>query len=235
MWCGLEAFVRLSLLAEMIEIPATTAEKPRGTSARLHLQDDTMDSIQSPIGPIETEAAVFAATACAGQMRSGRRSIPVTAHFEEVAALLALAGSPDSERAAGRLHDVVEDSSVTLAEIEARFGPEVAGIVDGMTDPPEYEGMPLLERKTLQAERIRDKPDAVKRGKIADQTSNLRSLAVDPPTRWTSQKCRAYAEGARRIVAACRGVSPVLEALFDEAHAEVVRVHGAFNPAEETA
>lgn len=191
----------------------------------------TTPAVPDSAGPLEAEAAAFAAAACAGQMRSGRRAIPVTAHFEEVAALMALAGASDSERAAGRLHDVVEDTSVTLAEIRERFGPEVAAIVDGMTDPPEFAGMPLLERKTLQAERIRAKPDAVKRGKIADQTSNLRSLAIDPPTGWTAQKCRDYAEGARRIVSACRGASPVLEALFDEAHAEVARVHGAFAPA----
>ncbi|MBB4634557.1 HD domain-containing protein [Longimicrobium terrae] len=194
--------------------------------------DSSTPAVRAPVGPLEAEAAAFAAAACAGQMRSGRRSIPVTAHFEEVAALMALAGASDSERAAGRLHDVVEDSSVTLAEIRERFGPEVAAIVDGMTDPPEFAGMPLLERKTLQAERIRSKPDAVKRGKIADQTSNLRSLAVDPPTGWPPEKCRAYAEGALRIVSACRGASPVLEALFDEAHAEVARVHGPFRPAD---
>jgi (p)ppGpp synthase/HD superfamily hydrolase len=64
----------------------------------------------------------------------------------------------------------VEDSDVTLAEIGAGFGAEVAVLVDGMTDDPGWEELPRTERKRRQAAHVADRPAGVKRIKLADQT-----------------------------------------------------------------
>lgn len=155
----------------------------------------------------------------AGLFRMNRARQPYHVHVIEVGQLVAQSGGSTEEIAAGLLHDTREDTNATDAEIRALFGDRVADLVDGLTDPEEFAGMPTLERKTLQAERVRGKSDGVKRAKLADGTSNLRSVATDPPVSWTRSKCEAYIEGARRVAEACAGVSLFLESEFRAAHA----------------
>lgn len=131
----------------------------------------------------------------------------------------------DEEIAAAFLHDSVEDTPTTLSEIVELFGAVVGDIVDGLTDPSEFDTLPTLIRKRRQALRIQSKSDSVKRVKIADQTSNLRSVAVDPPVKWNKQKCLDYIEGARLIVMECRGASGFLEIQFDEAYQAAIEAH----------
>lgn len=108
---------------------------------------------------------------------------------------------------------------MTIEDIRAEFGEAVALIVEGLTDPPEMHGLPILVRLTLQAERIRDKGRGVKLVKIADQASNVNSVAPDPPLHWDRQDCLDYIEGAKLVVRACRGTSAYLEVCFDELYA----------------
>ncbi len=169
-------------------------------------------------GLIES-ARAFAVEKHAGLFRLNRGRQPYHVHVLEVGQLVAQSGGTAEEIAAGLLHDTREDTDATDAEIRACFGDRVADLVDGLTDPPEFAGMQTLDRKTLQAERVRDKQDGVKRGKLADGTSNLRSVATDPPVSWTRAKCEAYIEGARRVAEACAGVSLFLESEFRAAHA----------------
>jgi (p)ppGpp synthase/HD superfamily hydrolase len=58
-------------------------------------------------------------------------------HPVEVACLLHEAGYPDEVVAAGVLHDVLEDTDADRAELERRFGPVVAGLVEALTDDPD--------------------------------------------------------------------------------------------------
>ncbi len=55
--------------------------------------------------------------------------------------------------------------------------------------------------------------------KIADKTSNLRSIIESPPSDWSAERKQEYFEWAREVVAGCRGVNVKLERRFDEAHA----------------
>jgi guanosine-3',5'-bis(diphosphate) 3'-pyrophosphohydrolase len=63
--------------------------------------------------------------------------------------------------------------------------------------------------------------------KIADKTSNLRSLLASPPLGWSRRRRLEYFEWAARVVERCRGVSPELEAAFDRARREGLAALGA--------
>jgi (p)ppGpp synthase/HD superfamily hydrolase len=141
---------------------------------------------------------------------------PKILHIEEVAVLTWASGGTDEEVAAAWLHDTIEDTETTQADIVEHFGKEVAALVDGLTDPLDFKELPVRIRKTKQAERIKPMSASVKRVKIADQTSNIHALAVDPTLSMTPDELKGYLEGARKIVEACRGASPFLEKLFDE-------------------
>lgn len=164
-------------------------------------------------------ARAFAIERHEGKFRLNRAREPYSVHVIEVGELVARSGGTAEEIAAGFLHDTLEDTETTLLEIRMRFGDTVAEIVDGLTDPKGFYGMPTLARKTLQAARVRDESDSVKRGKQADGTSNMRSCAVDPPAEWNGQKCRDYVEGARLVSVECAGVSAFLDEEFRKAHA----------------
>ena len=77
------------------------------------------------------------------------------------------------------LHDTVEDTAVTMRELEARFGPTIAGLVDGVTKLTRLE---LQSDRTKQAENFRKLVLAMSRDirvllvKLADRLHNMRTL-----------------------------------------------------------
>lgn len=167
-----------------------------------------------------TRAALVAAEAHAGQTRKGGK-IPYVNHVIEVAHLVAEAGGTPEMVAAALLHDVVEDSDATAEDVGCAFGPCIATLVAGMTDDPDWEGLPRQEKKRLQAAHMATAPRAVRRIKIADQTSNVRDVGRLPEG-WTHREARDYIAGATRVVDACRGADAGLEAAFDAARAEAL-------------
>lgn len=138
---------------------------------------------------------------------------PQILHLQEVADLVWASGGSDIEIAAAWLHDVVEDTPVTLDTIAKEFGNELAELVEGMTDPIEIGRLTLPERKKYQARRIGSENASVRRMKIADQISNVRSL-IDPTIEMTMDEYAEYVEGAMAIASECKGVSAMLDALF---------------------
>ena len=144
---------------------------------------------------------------------------PIFEHIREVAALVREQGGSEAMIAAAWLHDIVEDTDVTLAQVGEWFGPEVRALVDGLTDPADFEAMPLAERKQRQAERIGLLSDDVKRVKLCDQLSNVERVLNNAPTDWSEEEQRTYIEGARRIVLRCRGLWPALDERFERAYA----------------
>src|SRR4030042_6384945 len=140
-------------------------------------------------------AKKFAIEAHAGIFRPNRAREPYSVHLEETAELIEEVGGLEIEIAAGWLHDVVEDTVVTIEEIKVKFGDKVADIVSGLTDPKWPEDISTLTRKKSQATRVKSESKSIKLCKLADQTSNIRSVAVDPPIKWTPQKRRDYVEG----------------------------------------
>ncbi len=140
---------------------------------------------------------------------------PQFEHLQEVADLVWASGGSDAEIVAAWLHDMVEDTPVTLNEIQEKYGKEVAEIVDDLTDPIDFKNYNNAERKQMQADRIKRKSNSVKRIKVADQISNIRLITTDPKLSWGREGNRDYVIGAKKIVEQCRGISSVLDELFD--------------------
>lgn len=77
------------------------------------------------------KAYVWSAKLHAGSLR--KSGLPYLSHPLEVAGILTQLELHENSIAAGLLHDVIEDSSITLEELEAVFGKEIASLVDGVT------------------------------------------------------------------------------------------------------
>ena len=116
-------------------------------------------------------AYAFAEAAHRGQRRKDDRAF--IAHPVHVARLLAARGYDEEVVAAALLHDVVEDTPVTLAEIRERFGARVAQLVECVTEDPE---LPTPERKRAYREGLRRSPDAARAICAADKVCNASDL-----------------------------------------------------------
>jgi (p)ppGpp synthase/HD superfamily hydrolase len=102
--------------------------------------------------PVTRSALEFAAAQHEGQRRDADRA-PFILHPLEVAQLLRGRDYPDPVVAAAVLHDVIEGTDVEYAELEQRFGAEVAVLVRAVSEPP--GGGSYAERKA----RLRDAVD----------------------------------------------------------------------------
>lgn len=177
---------------------------------------------ESKVFGLVERARMFAEERHKGTFRRNKAHEPYRVHCLEVAELVEDSGGSEIEIAAAWLHDTVEDTNTTLDEIEELFGKKVRDIVDGLTDLPEFKGLHTRERKVAQAERLRSESASVKRVKIADQISNIRSVG-DPPVNWNKAKCREYIEGAFLVTKECRGIDDFLDSQFELAHLEAIQ------------
>ena len=173
-----------------------------------------------------SQAADYAARQHIAQRRKGDRAEPYVNHVVEVAAMLAEAtdGADAVLVMGGLLHDTLEDTDATYEDLAARFGPEVAALVGEVTDD---KSLPKDVRKRLQIEKTPSKSRRAKLLKIADKTSNLRSLMHSPPAGWTAERLRDYVVWAGQVVKSCRGLNAALEAGSDEAYAAARQKFGA--------
>ncbi len=113
----------------------------------------------------------------AGQFRKGT-TIPYIVHPFAVAVILAQAGCPDEWIAAGILHDTIEDTDLTLQDIERDFGPAVAAIVQGASEP-EHDTASWEDRKAHTIRYLREEaPLEVRVVTAADKLHNIRSIAA---------------------------------------------------------
>lgn len=122
------------------------------------------------------QAIAFAAQAHDGQVRK-QTNIPYITHPFSVALMLQKLNCSDELIAAGLLHDTVEDTSVSLADIARQFGPEVAAIVEGCSEPD--RSLPWEVRKQHTIDHLRDAPLEVKVVACADKLDNLRAIWAD--------------------------------------------------------
>jgi (p)ppGpp synthase/HD superfamily hydrolase len=101
------------------------------------------------------------------------------------------------------LHDTVEDTNTTEAEIREHFGKPVA---DGVLALTKNKALAKGEAMRDSLRRIRMQPREVWLVKLADRIANLGT----PPAHWTPEKCQAYAEEGQLILDALGEASDVL-------------------------
>ncbi len=155
------------------------------------------------VGLIE-RAHQFGASAHEGQLRASGE--PYITHPVEVAYYLATLQTDAETLAAGFLHDVPEDTEITIPEIEKRFGREVARLVDGVTKLSKFGSARSVEEQ--QAENIRKMFLAMAEDvrvviiKLADRLHNMRTLQylpADKQARIAHQTMEIYAPLAHRL------------------------------------
>ncbi|GAB4359064.1 MAG: HD domain-containing protein [Gammaproteobacteria bacterium] len=163
-------------------------------------------------------ALAFAADKHRDQRRKDTQASPYINHpIDLVNVLCNEAGITDETVLCGAiLHDTVEDTETTLEELEAQFGPTIAGIVEEVTDD---QRLTKAERKQRQIDRAGGASRAARLVKLADKICNLRDMDSAPPAGWDSPRRREYFDWAKAVVDQIRGTHPDLEALFDRAYA----------------
>ncbi|MEO1687254.1 MAG: HD domain-containing protein, partial [Pseudomonadota bacterium] len=125
------------------------------------------------------EAYVFGARAHAGQTRASGE--PYFNHPVEVAAILAELRLDDASIATALLHDTIEDTPATYDEVGARFGGEIADLVEGVTKITKLK-LGDASAQAEQAENLRklllamSKDVRVLLVKLADRLHNMRTL-----------------------------------------------------------
>lgn len=167
-------------------------------------------------------AADMAARWHVHQRRKGIAQEPDINHLLEVASLVAEAtgGTDPDVVIAALLHDAIEDQDVTSEALASEFGQHVADIVLEVSDE---KALPKEERKRKQVENAGKKSHKAKLIKLADKTSNLRTIAISPAADWSVKRKLENIEWAKSVVIGLRGTSPWLEQQFDEAAAVAVR------------
>ena len=131
--------------------------------------------------PAETADAVAAAVRFAVQWHGEQRrptGAPYLDHLLEALEVL-VRGASISDKdvlCAAVLHDVVEDTPCTLAEISERFGPRVAGLVGWVTKPDTQPGEDKAAVKEAYLRGLRDAPHDAVLVKLADRASNVQTL-----------------------------------------------------------
>jgi guanosine-3',5'-bis(diphosphate) 3'-pyrophosphohydrolase len=133
-----------------------------------------------------------------GQLRnSGEAYIT---HSVEVAKILADLQLDSVTVASGLLHDVIEDTEITLADVEAEFGKEIAAIVDGLTKIAKLPTGGSTQERQVESYRkmlLSIAKDArVIIVKLADRLHNMRTLEWLPP-----EKRRRIAQETRDLYA----------------------------------
>ena len=163
----------------------------------LNTFDELKDQIESSEKQLDlalVERAYQAAKKAHGEQRrvSGE---PYIIHPLNVASILVGLGMDTETIVAALLHDVVEDTPVTLEEVSREFGQEVALLVDGVT---KLGKIPFSSREEQQAENIRKMLLAMAQDvrvviiKLADRLHNLRTIDCMPEQKRRDKIGRAH-------------------------------------------
>ncbi|WP_294532534.1 bifunctional (p)ppGpp synthetase/guanosine-3',5'-bis(diphosphate) 3'-pyrophosphohydrolase [uncultured Rhodoblastus sp.] len=148
-------------------------------------------------------AYVFAMRAHGAQKRAS--GDPYFTHPLEVAAILTEMKLDDATIVAAVLHDTIEDTGATRAEIDSLFGAEIGSLVDGLT---KLKKLDLVSKRAAQAENFRKLLLAIAEDvrvllvKLADRLHNMRTLHYVSPekrARIAEETLEIYAPLAGRM------------------------------------
>src|SRR6188474_487785 len=161
------------------------ATEPKKRKPQMMRQYDLIDRVKT-YNPNANEdllnrAYVYAMKAHGTQTRAS--GDPYFSHPLEVAAILTNLKLDDATIVAALLHDTIEDTEATRAEIDNIFGHEIGALVDGLTKLKRLE---LVSREAKQAENLRKLLLAIADDvrvllvKLADRLHNMRTLEFVP-------------------------------------------------------
>lgn len=142
-----------------------------------------MSETATPLGERFVDALAYAARLHRQQTRKGT-AIPYVGHLLAVASLVIEDGGDEDEAIAALLHDAAEDhgGAPRLADIRARFGPRVAGIVEACSDSlaadPRRKA-PWRARKSRLVRHLETAGPDVLRVACADKLHNARAILDD--------------------------------------------------------
>jgi RelA/SpoT family (p)ppGpp synthetase len=172
--------------AVALAAPVPAAKPVRAPRSRMMRQYDLVDRVRA-YNPGTNEdllnrAYVYAMKAHGAQTRAS--GDPYFSHPLEVAAILTDLKLDDATIVAALLHDTIEDTEATRAEIDSVFGPEIGALVEGLTKLKRLE---LVSREAKQAENLRKLLLAISDDvrvlliKLADRLHNMRTLEFVAP------------------------------------------------------
>lgn len=142
--------------------------------------------------------------------------VPYILHPTSVACIVAQFGMDTESVIAALLHDVVEDTHISLEQVRKNFGKDVANIVDGVT---KISKIKLYSREEQQAENVRKMLIAMSNDirviivKLADRLHNMRTIECMPEQKRrdkSRENMEVYAPIAHRL-----GMKAVKEELED--------------------
>lgn len=170
--------------------------------------------------PLAQAALTFASARHANQYRETDHA-PFIAHPIEVGLLLHGDGQPEEVIAAGLLHDTLEKTRTTGAELQRRFGVRIARLVESVSDDPSIDD--YESRKHELCDRIAHAGSSTVAIYTADKISKVRELAPLPTSTLddtTTRSKLAHYRASRRMLRRVAGNSDLV-ALLD---AELDRV-----------
>jgi GTP diphosphokinase / guanosine-3',5'-bis(diphosphate) 3'-diphosphatase len=167
-------------------VPQDDVAPPKRRKPRMMRQFELIDRVKQ-YNPAANEdllnrAYVYAMRAHGEQKRAS--GDPYFSHPLQVAAILTDLKLDDATIAAALLHDTIEDTDATRAEIDRLFGHEIGHLVEGLT---KLKKLDLVSKEAKQAENLRKLLLAIADDvrvlliKLADRLHNMRTLEYRPP------------------------------------------------------
>tara|TARA_X000000950_G_C13628912_1_gene542609 strand:- start:214 stop:708 length:495 start_codon:yes stop_codon:yes gene_type:complete len=128
------------------------------------------------------------ATKAHGDQKRKYTGDPYIVHPIAVAEIVKTVPHTDAMIAAALLHDVVEDTPVTIEQIKDKFGSEVAELVGWLTDISRPENGNRKTRKSLDRDHSANAPAEAQTIKLADLIHNTKSIEKHDPHFWKVYK-----------------------------------------------
>ncbi|MDT0675632.1 HD domain-containing protein [Autumnicola musiva] len=132
---------------------------------------------------MEDEALEFAQKAHGDQQRKYTKELYME-HPKRVAEIVRTVPHSSEMICAAYLHDVVEDTGVSLQDIQRKFGRKIAGLVHELTDEftkENYQHLNRRQRKNKEVERQANISAEAKTIKLADVVDNTRDIVKNNP------------------------------------------------------
>jgi RelA/SpoT family (p)ppGpp synthetase len=177
---------RVAVARAPVVVPQEIEQAPKSRKPRMMRQFELVDRVKQ-YNPGANEdllnrAYVYAMRAHGEQKRAS--GDPYFSHPLQVAAILTDLKLDDATIAAALLHDTIEDTDATRAEIDRLLGHEIGHLVEGLT---KLKKLDLVSKEAKQAENLRKLLLAIADDvrvlliKLADRLHNMRTLEYRPP------------------------------------------------------